>query len=224
MIIYDLSHELDEDTQVYPGDPTFACHSAANVKEHGYNVSSISIGSHTGTHIDAPYHFYDNGEAVDKLAVDMLVGPAVVVDLTKKKEREKITWDDLIDLEITHVMDECHILILHTGWSKYWKTGTYFEHPYLDAAAARKLVEIGVRVLALDTLSPDQTMMDGSEGDYSAHEVILGAGGAIVENLTNLHQLPSDRVHVSLLPLKLRGCDGSPIRAVAWPSAESPRN
>ncbi|KAH8110535.1 putative cyclase [Phellopilus nigrolimitatus] len=216
MLVYDLSHKLDVDTQPYPGDPVFSCHQVAFVKEHGYNVSSLSLGSHTGTHIDAPYHFFEDKKTVDELDLSLLVGPAAVADLTSKGARERISWDDLVRANVASLVENCHILFVRTGWSKHWKTSMYLDHPFIDREAAKKLVEMGVRVLGVDTMSPDETIVDGSEGDFGVHETILGAGAMIVENLTGLDKLPSEHVHVSVLPLNIAGCDGSPIRAVAW--------
>ena len=81
MKVFDLSHPIEPEMQIYPGDPVFACHRAATVKEHGYNVTSLSMGSHTGTHLDAPSHFFENGKTVDDLPLDALVGPVVVLAL-----------------------------------------------------------------------------------------------------------------------------------------------
>lgn len=223
-IVFDLSHNLEPGMQVYPGDPTFSCCSAANIKEHGYNVTQLSLGSHSGTHIDAPYHFVDDGLTVDKLDLATLIGPAAILDVTSKGPRERITWEDLQRSGVSSLAAGRHIVIIHTGWSKYWKTPVYLDHPFLDSEAAKKLLDIGIRVIAIDTLSPDETVVDGQEGDFGAHETILGAGATIVENLMGLEQLPRDKdIHVSLLPLNLAGCDGSPIRAVAWTSVGASR-
>jgi len=219
--VFDLSHTLDAQTQVYPGDPVFACHRVATVKEDGYNVTSFSLGSHTGTHIDAPFHFLDDGPTVEELDLRMLMGPAAVADMPRKGAKETFTWDDLIsDHEFLRLIrgGKCRIVVIHTGWSRHWKTPTYLDHPFLDKDVARKLIEHGVQVLAVDTLSPDRTVTDGPGADFGVHETILGAGCVIVENLTGLENLPSGKVDVSFLPLKLSGCDGSPIRAVAWTS------
>ena len=118
---------------------------------------------------------------------------------------------------VESLVTDRRIVIIHTGWSKYWKTGEYLNHPFIDVQAARKLLELGVLLLAIDTLSPDETVPDGQEGDFGVHDAILGSGGMIVENLTGLDKLPKDKdIRVSFLPLKLGDCDGSPIRAVAW--------
>ena len=216
-VIFDLSHRLEPDMQIYPGDPVFSCCSAANIKEHGYNVKQLSLGTHTGTHIDAPYHFVEHGKKVDELDISILVGRATVLDLTSKSSRERISWEDLQSLGVESLVTDRRIVIIHTGWSKYWKTGEYLNHPFIDAQAARKLLELGVLLLAIDTLSPDETVPDGQEGDFGVHDAILGSGGMIVENLTGLDKLPKDKdIRVSFLPLKLGDCDGSPIRAVAW--------
>ncbi|THH05469.1 hypothetical protein EW145_g4770 [Phellinidium pouzarii] len=218
MLIYDLSHKLDSETQPYPGDPVFSCHQAANIKEHGYNLTSLTLGSHTGTHIDAPYHFLEKGKTIDELDLSLLIGPAAIVDVPSKKPRERITWDDLVRADVVGLLDGgCRILLVRTGWSRHWKSPTYLDHPFLDRGAAEKLVKLGVRVLGVDTMNPDETPDgSGAEGDFGVHEIILGADSMIVENLTGLEQLPGNHVHVSLLPLNIAYCDGSPIRAVAW--------
>ncbi|KAL5504566.1 hypothetical protein ACEPAH_7227 [Sanghuangporus vaninii] len=216
MHIYDLSHKLDESTQVYPGDPTISCRKVASIKNDGYSVTSISLGSHSGTHIDAPCHFFEEGKTIDELDLSALVGPAVVIDISDKGPRERITWDDLVRRNIAELVKGHSILLVRTGWSIHWKTPLYLDHPFFDTGVARNLIDLGVRVFCVDTLNPDETLVDGADGDFGVHETILGSGAMIVENLTNLDLLPIDHVHVSLVPLALTGCDGSPIRAVAW--------
>lgn len=216
-LVYDLSHELDSETQVYPGDPLFSCRKVATVTENGYNVTSLALGSHTGTHIDAPSHFVDNGRTIDQVDLSLLLGPAVVLDVSGKPPRERIFWDELVRAGIKELLNDCRILLIRTGWSKYWKSPVYLDHPFLDRHAAQKLIELGMGVLGIDTLSPDETHMEETaDGNFGVHDTILRAGGMIVENLTGLEQLPSYRVNVSLLPMKITNCDGSPIRAVAW--------
>ena len=214
MHIYDLSHPLNENISIYPNDPTFKATAAASFREHGYSVTALSMGSHAGTHIDAPYHFFENGKKVDEIDLSTLVDFASIIDVTGKSDREAITWNDLLPFESR--IKECRILIIQTGWSQYWGTSKYYDHPYLTREAAHNIISSGVRVLGIDTLNPDQTILDGSDGDFAVHEVILGAGGLIVENLTNLHSLPAEQMTVSFLPLNLSACDASPIRAVAW--------
>lgn len=211
--------------QVYPGDPVFACHSAATVEKNGYNVTALSMGSHTGTHLDAPYHFFDDGKKVHELPLEDLVGPAVVLRANLAGDlgpRQRITWDELVrrDPESFQKLEKggVSIVLIRTGWSAHWKTPRYLEHPFLERRIAVELLRRGVRVLGVDTLSPDEIPGEGSEGDgdFGVHDTILGEGAIIVENLRGLDELPDRLVIASLLPLKIEGCDGSPIRAVAW--------
>lgn len=236
MQIFDLSHPIEPTMQIYPGDPVFACHPAATVEKHGYNVTSLSMGSHTGTHLDAPYHFFEGGKKVDELPLEDLVGPAVVIRADRGGQqlepRQPITWEELgrRDPESFQKLEKSargvRIALIRTGWSVHWKTPQYLEHPFLERQVAEELLRRGVRVLGVDTLSPDETPAqegEGSEGEggFGVHDVLLREGAMIVENLRGLEELPDlegRSLVASFLPLKIEGCDGSPIRAVAWVS------
>jgi len=217
--IIDLTHPLiSSKVPACNGHPKYATHCLSNVaRGDPATFHSLSLGTHTGTHIDAPYHFLENGITVDKLDLSLLTAaPAVVVDLRGKGARERITWEDLAEHE--NRLGEGVVLLLCTGWSKHWCQPDYPEHPYLDAEAARKIIASGVKVIGADTMSPDEITENGDTG--LVHKIILGNGGAIVENMNGLERLLdkdlSVNLRVSLLPLKLTDCDGSPIRAVAW--------
>ncbi|KAI0740670.1 putative cyclase [Earliella scabrosa] len=184
------------------------------------NVHALTLGTHTGTHLDAPYHFFPNGTTVDRLDLALLAAaPAVVADVRHRGAHERITWEDL---EHTGALEEvrrrgARVLLLCTGWSKQWAQPNYSDHPFLDAEAARQILGMGVRVIGIDTLSPDEVTPEKEGADV--HRVVLGSGGVIVENMARLDVLVDSRwknVTVSLLPLNLDGCDGSPVRAVAW--------
>ena len=95
----------------------------------------------------------------------------------------------------------------------------YYDHPFLEVEAAKRLLELGVKVIGVDTLSPDETRVDGSFPDFAVHHAVLGAGAVIAENLTNLEAIQTGDWLVSLVPLKLGGLDGSPIRAFASSTA-----
>ena len=210
--IVDLSHRLDEGVQVYPGDPAFRASPAATVDADGYNVLHVAMGSHTGTHVDAPFHFFADGARIDELDLALFVGPAVVVDVRGRGPRERITWADVEPW--AHRMGPGRVVLLHTGWSAHFRTERYLDHPFLDGGAAERILATGVRTLGVDALNPDETVLDG-EGDFSVHEAVLGAGGVIAENLTNLAAIEGDDAVVSMLPLSLAGSDGAPVRAVA---------
>ncbi|KAL7277570.1 putative cyclase [Trametes coccinea BRFM310] len=216
----DLSHTLDDDVQIYPGDPTFSCCPALTIEKDGLNVHSISMGSHIGTHVDAPYHFFANGAQIDTMPLSTFIGNPVVVDVSNKKAKEMITWDDISSYSehIRRKAAQEHgvFVLLYTGWSKHWHSDLYFDHPFLTRDAAQHLVRLGVKLIGVDTLSPDETRVDGSTPDFGVHEVVLGAGAVIAENLTNLCAIQIGEWLVSVVPLKLKGCDGSPVRAFAF--------
>ncbi|KAI0821177.1 putative cyclase [Irpex lacteus] len=218
-IVVDLTHSLvSSEVPACDGHPKYAACCLSHVSRGDVSTChSLTMGTHTGTHIDAPYHFIENGTTVDKLDLSLLTAaPAVVVDLRWKKAREPIHWEDFAKYESR--LREGVALLLCTGWSKNWKTSRYAEHPFLDVGAAIRIMEKGVRVIGVDTMSPDEI---GEEGDTGrVHREWLGAGGIIVENINGLERIlelgTSNDLRVSLLPLNLVDCDGSPIRAVAW--------
>jgi kynurenine formamidase len=220
MHIIDLSHALDAQVPACPGHPIFACTSVETIALDGSGsaVSALHLGSHTGTHIDAPSHFLHDAKSVDELDLSMLVGPAVVVDVSHKQARQSI---DVFDLD--EVLDSLdapseseptppRILLIHTGWSRHWLDyATYSTHPHLTPAAAEAIVHAGIRVVGVDTFSPDpmgpaapivtSSTIDSTSAPepepeshttpdpHPVHHILLGAGCVIAENLTNLDQL-----------------------------------
>ncbi|KAG5646213.1 hypothetical protein DXG03_004039 [Asterophora parasitica] len=215
--IVDLSHKLDSKVQVYPGDRPFTCSQCATVANDGYSVHVLSFSTHTGTHIDVPSHFIANGKTIDQIPLPSLINPLVVVDLTHLdlQNRQIITWEDI--KPSADRLGPGVTVVLRTGWDAYWSSPKYYEHPFLAKDAAQRIVETGVRVVGVDTFSPDETPYQGVGGEhgFAVHEVILGAGGIIAENLTNLAALDGHS-HIALVPLNVEGSDGSPVRAFAW--------
>lgn len=231
--IIDLTHPLTSNIPVYPGDRPFVSTPLLTVPTDGVSVHSLSLGTHTGTHIDAPSHFFLDGKSIGQFPISELIAvPAVVVDLSTLrgdestigliKPRERITWADLKKYE--GKMKEGTALVLYTGWSKKWFMAEYFAHPYLTRDAAEEIVARGVKILGVDTLSPDETPPKGDiNGDFGVHETVLGKGRLIVENLANVDALleegndVSEEWAISFVPLYLGGAeDGSPVRAFAW--------
>ena len=210
----DLSHAVVDGMPVYPGDPAVRITPATTIGAHGYNVLHLHLGSQSGTHVDAPYHFLDDGARIDELPLELFLGPALVVDVRGKEPREAITWADLAP-HAGHLGPDRR-LVLHTGWDAYWGSERYVAHPYLAGEAAERLVAAGVRTIGIDALSLDETVPGGEgAGGFAAHAAVLGAGGVIVENLCNLAALTTATPVLSVLPLRLAGADGAPVRAVA---------
>lgn len=211
--IIDLSIVLDDDAPVYPGDPRPALRQATRIETDGFNVLSLTLGSHTGTHVDAPYHVVPDGAVLDELDLTMFAGPGVVADVTDVGARSAITWTALEP--VADRLRPGAVLLLRTGWSEQHLHGDrYLDHPFLEPSAAERVLDRGVRTIGIDALSPDPTAL-GGDGGLPVHDLVLRAGGVIAENLTNLSALAGEPL-VSLFPIRLgNGADGAPCRAVA---------
>ena len=208
--LVDLSHPLTEAVPVYPGDPEPRIFTATTVAADGYNLSHVHLGTQTGTHIDAPFHFRDDGATVDRMPLELTVGPAVVVPVPGKAPGEEI---GLADLEPHRArLGPGRIALFATGWYEHAGTERFFEHPYLAAEVGEALLAAGVRTIAIDTLNADRTGGD----QFPIHDMVADAGGFIAENLAGTARLtPGIEPLLLLLPLNLVGCDGAPVRAVA---------
>jgi kynurenine formamidase len=211
--IVDLSVPLDASTQIYPGDPVPELRVAARIQTDGFNLLSVHLGSQTGTHVDAPYHFCESGARIDELDLGLFTGPGIVIDAQGCPPRGRIGWD-----RIEPAADRLRagtIAVFHTGWSRFYGTAAYFENPFLDAEACRRMLAAGVRTFLLDGPSIDETPDDSHPGEgFPVHHLIAEAGGVIGENLCNLESIDFEPF-ISCLPLRLSGADGAPARAVA---------
>lgn len=212
MVWVDLSISVVTGMPVYPGDPPVEVTPALTVPEAGVNVARLHLGSHTGTHVDAPYHVDDAWPRLADLPLERFTGPAVVMDVRGLPPRTPIGPEHL-----PRGLRPGAVLLVATGWSRYWGTPDYLAHPYLTAEICAQITAAGVRTVGIDALSVDRTPEPGAE-DFSleAHRALLGTGGVIAENLTGLDQVaraPAE-AEVFLFPLRLTG-DGAPARAVA---------
>ena len=212
--VIDLSISVDERTQVYPGDPVVELHSATRIETDGFNVLSIALGSHTGTHVDAPYHFMADGPRLGELDLGLFAGPGVIADVTGHEPRQPIVWSDIVS--VSDRVGPGTILVLRTGWSEaHLRTDRYFDHPFLDPDACARVLDRGVRTIAIDALNPDPTVLHG-EAAFPVHQLVLGAGGVIAENLTHLSAVQAPDPLLCMFPIRLGGdADGAPCRAVA---------
>lgn len=218
----DLTHRITTGMTVFPGDPTVHVSEALTLERDGVAVSQISMGSHTATHVDAPSHTVVGGRTLDKVSLDELVGEALILHLADRgelHEKQPIDLAFLQEILAKHGVTDSvpqHVVI-HTGWDKFFNTDRYLHHPYLTQDAAILLRDLGMKTLGLDTLNPDKTPTSAGEEDdeFLVHEVILGADGLIIENLTCLEQLGSTAT-IGYFPLRLGPIDGSPVRAVAF--------
>jgi kynurenine formamidase len=212
--VVDLSIPVTEDTPTYSGDPVPSICQASTIARDGFNVTSLELGSHTGTHCDAPLHFDEDGSPIDELDLSLFIGQGVIVDVTGKAPRAEIDEADLSPW--ASQLGPGVIVLLRTGWSEHGGTPRYFEHPFLGAGACQLLLDAGVRTIGIDAINIDPTPSGAIDRDaFPCHAKISAAGGVIVENLANLGAVTAPSPLISLLPLRITGCDGSPIRAVA---------
>jgi len=232
---FDLSVPLRTGMPVYPGDPEVRIASALTVEADGANVLSLALGSHSGTHADAPLHVGDGWDALDELPLSRFAGIAEMVDVRGVARGAAITAAQLAGIapagSPADPGEPAKILLLHTGCAAAWGTDEYLKHPWLEAAAAQLIVDRGYRVVGLDALSVDPSSPgapDGNQhgdpagGGFPAHAILAGNGCIIVENLTGLEQVQratdaGSDVEVFLFPLNIPAADGAPIRAVARP-------
>lgn len=212
----DLTQPVNPGMQVYPGDPEVRFGAAARLAEDGVAVAALRLGTHTGTHVDAPSHLVAGGATIDQLPLSRFAGPARVVRLAPVAARSRIDLGRVADRLGEPVAGE--VVLFRTDWSRHFGTPGYFDHPFLDPAIAGYLLASGVRTVGIDALSPDPTPAPGGPAGPPAlpfHRAFLGGGGVIVENLTNLAALEGRRVWFAAWPWRLSGLDGSPVRAVA---------
>lgn len=206
MRIYDLSLPLQEGMSVWPGDPTFRLERWSMLQANGANVSRLELGTHTGTHVDAPAHLLPQGATVDALPWEALLGPAWVVELP---QAGIITATDLQTLPWPA---KCRRVLFKTQNScRDARPQTAFPTDYVALApdAAAWLVAQGVLLVGLDAPSVDPW----EEGAGAAHRILLEAGVVIVEGL-QLSQVPSGVYELICLPLRILGGDGAPARAI----------
>lgn len=205
---------LDATTPFYPGDPEPRMCAATTIARDGVNVMRLDLGSHSGTHCDAPFHFLEDGAKVDELPLERFLGPGVVVDCTGLEPRTAIGWDRLEPHSDRLV--EGTIVLLHTGWDAQRESDAFFAHPFLDGEAARRLVGAGVRTVGIDAINLDETPTGELDREaFPCHATISEAGGVIVENLVGLGAIDFADPWISVLPLRVSGADGAPARAVA---------
>lgn len=202
--LLDVSVPLVPGTPTYPGNPEFELQPIKRIADGGSsNVSRLVMGTHTGTHVDAPRHFFDDGAGVDQVRLDLLMGRARVVEVAR---RGGIGEEDLA---AAGLREDLRVL-LKTANSALWNTsGFHQDYTYLTEAGARYLVEQGVKVIGVDYLSVEQFKKAGAP----AHHVLLSQGVVVIEGL-NLAEADPGMYELYCLPLRIAGADGAPARVV----------
>ena len=209
--IIDLSVPLENDMPVYPGDPTPDFKATRTLEEHGVLVTKMQLGTHTGSHMDAPLHFIEGGESIDELDLKKIVTEAIVLDLSNKEMGSAITIEDLE--KFSDSIRKGDGVLLFTGTSKLWGDESILRNfTYIDPNAARWLVDKKVSIVGIDCLSVEKYKADASE----THKTLLSAGIPLIETLSsNLEKIAGERVLLIALPLKIKGRDAAPARVIA---------
>jgi arylformamidase len=204
-MIYDISVPVVNGGLVYPGNPPISITPQQEVSKGGSsNVSALAFGSHTGTHVDAPKHFFDNGATIDQVALDVLMGPAMLICV-----------DDGV-MAVTEEHLRLHELKGHTRVLIKTRNSGFIkelefkkDYTYLTPDGAAYLVGLGVKLVGVDYLSVEQF----HSGHHRTHRTLLENDVVIVEGL-DLSGPPMGPYDLRVLPLRLAGLDGAPARAV----------
>ncbi|MDR7544145.1 MAG: cyclase family protein [Armatimonadota bacterium] len=206
MRIHDLTHPVGDGTEAGFHLPPATVRLWQPVPERGWWATDIRLPSHIGTHVDAPRHWLADGATVEALDLDILVGPAIALDLTRRADAQQVT---VADLEAAAPQTPPRWLLL-TGWDRTFGTREYFTaYPSLGPEAAEWIVGRGVRLLGVDMPSLSRT------ANPATHRVLLQAGVVVVEGLRGLAALLGRTFVICVLPLCVAGADGAPARAVA---------
>lgn len=212
MKLLDLTLIISENIPTFPGSPQPSFVQDKNIKNDGYNSEMLFLSSHTGTHLDAPYHFQEKGEKIHEISLKRLAFNAILVK-SRKKGDQAITKTDIRRFEKKHgKIPSGSSIIFWTGWQKMIKNTSYFiRNPGLSTAAAKYLVSKKINLVGTDSPSIDL----GKDKRFSVHRIFSKNNTLIVENLANLEKIKSWKFQMMILPMKLKNVTGSPVRAVA---------
>ena len=213
-MIIDLSHRLTAQTAPFPGDPKFESTQVLTDASDGFNVKAVRFSTHWGTHLDAPAHVNAAAADVASLPLTKLYGDCVCIRLNQKenlKPDSTITLDSITPFE--SIISSNRKILFQTGWSRLWNAPDYFAHaPGFTLDALEFLIQAQIELLGFDLPSPCR-----DEDELAGHSLLLNSGVVVLENLTNLGQLPEapKTFVLSAFPLAIEGLDGFPVRAAA---------
>lgn len=230
--LVDLTHPFDADTITWPTERGFELTTRASGWTEGgyyYEAHAFTGPEHGGTHLDAPIHFHEAGATTDRVPLERLIGPAVVVDARAACAADRDHLVGLAELEAWERrhgrMPEGAIVLLHTGFGRYWPDRERYlgtaargaegvaalHFPGLDPAAVPWLADRRIAAIGLDTASIDH----GPSKDFAAHVALAARGIPIFENVARLDRLPPRGATLIALPMKIGGGSGGPLRIVA---------
>ena len=209
MKIIDLTQLISEDMPVYPGTEQPKLTIANTHERDGFRETLISFYSHTGTHMDAPFHIFPDRTLLNELPVEQFVGKALVIDCRDVGEGGGIGME-YIDKALA---DQAEFLLFNTGWDENWGKEKYFgEYPVVSMEVCQYLLDSRKKGVGFDVIGIDPI----SDGNLTRHRMLLSQRDmVIIENLTNLEKVGGGLFTFAALPLKYKDADGSPVRAIA---------
>ena len=212
MKVIDLTLTISENIPTFPGSPQPNFINWETIEKDGYNLELLFLSSHTGTHMDSPYHFLKKGQKIDQIKTQRLVTEAILIKIRKNSD-QSITKADIQKFEKKFgIIEDNSTVIFHTGWQKNINNESYFlKNPGLAVSAAKYLASKKINLVGIDSPSIDL----GKDAKFSVHHILAKSGILIVENLANLEKINSKKFHFIVAPLKLKGATGSPVRAIA---------
>jgi kynurenine formamidase len=213
--MWDLSQPVAHDGPRWPEQPPPSIRHTERVAVGGFNVETIEMTDHTGTHVDVPFHHDDEGATIDRVPIEAFAGPALFLDLREQLEPAMEIGPEHLEPWLGELRDG-DFAVLITGWGdKRGVTEEFLKRwPYLGGAGARLLLERGVAGVGIDALSIGG--WGGPDKGVPAHAELLGAGKPIFEELHIPDELAGRRAFFTAFPILLQGCGGAPARAVAW--------
>ena len=213
MKVIDLTLTVSEKIPTFPGSPKPHFIEWETIPKNGYNLELLFLSTHTGTHIDAPFHFVKNGKKIHEIKPERLVNEAILIRIGKNSNRS-ISKTDIQNFEQKNGrIENGSTVIFYTGWQKNLNKEFYFtKNPGLSVSAAKYLVSKKINMVGIDSPSIDL----GTDSKFSVHHILAKNNILIVENLANLNKIKSNNFHLITSPLKLKNATGSPIRAFGF--------
>ena len=211
MKIVDLTLEITSDMITFPGYPVPNFIKWSKFDTQGYISEVMFLSTHTGTHMDAPFHFNPNGQTIDQVEVDRYICNNAILMKIQKNANEMITSDD-ITRESKYEIKEKDTVVFSTGWEKQIKQKDNYirNNPGLSKDAAEYLVEKKVNAIGIDSPSIDI----GIDSGLTVHKTLLSNEILVIENLCNLYKFTNEKFTLLATPLKLSRASGSPVRAI----------
>lgn len=209
MKIIDLTQTICETMPVYPGTEPPKLTVANTIEKDGFRETLLSFYSHTGTHMDAPFHIYADRTSLDALPAEQFVGKALVIDCRDAGEGGEIGME-YIDKALA---DEAEFLLFYTGWDANWGQEKYFgAYPVVSLEVCQYVLDSQKKGVGFDVIGIDPV----SDGNLTRHKMLLSQRDiVIIENLTNLDKIGNEIFTFAALPLKYKDADGAPVRAIA---------